>query len=85
MRQVNSTDFKNNFGEFLDLARDEPIAVNRSGKPVAVLVSVEEFAHFQRLNDLYWLARATGAEAAGEWVTHEEAMALLLGRLSQAK
>jgi prevent-host-death family protein len=85
MRHVNSTDFKNHFGEFLDLARNEPIAVNILGKPVAVLVSAEEFAFLQRLDDLNWIARATAAEAAGEWVSHEEAMALLLCRLSPAR
>jgi len=83
MRHVNSTDFKNHFGEFLDLSRDEPVAVNKSGKPVAVLLSTQEFEYLQRLEDLYWIARANAAEAKGEWVSHEEAMTLLLEPLSR--
>lgn len=85
MRQVNATDFKNHFGEFLDLARNEPIAVNKLGKPVAVLVSAEEFTYLQRLADLYWIARANATEGAGQWISHEEAIALLLDRLPKTK
>lgn len=85
MRQVNSTDFKNHFGEFLDLARDEPVAVNKSGKPVAVLVSTEEFEYLQRLEDLYWIARARAAEAKGEWLSHDDAVKLLLEPLSRTE
>ena len=51
MRQVNSTDFKTHFGEYVDLVRDGPIEVLRGGKPVGVFLSPDEFAHLQRLDD----------------------------------
>lgn len=83
MRQVNSTDFKTRFGDFTDLVRDEPIEVLRGTKPVGVFVSPEEYAHFQRLDDAYWAARAQAAEADGEWIGHAEAMQLLTERLKR--
>lgn len=85
MRQVNATDFKNHFGEFLDLARDEPVQVRRTGKPVAVLVSWAEFEHLQAVEDAYWVARATDAEASGDFLSHEESMKLLTDRLRQTE
>jgi prevent-host-death family protein len=83
MRQVNATDFKNHFGEFLDMAKDEALMVNKSGKPMAVVLSLEEYEHLERLDDAYWIARAQAAEASGEWIGHDEAMRLLTERLKQ--
>ncbi len=85
MRQVNSTDFKNHFGEFLDLAKTEPITIGKSGKPIAVVMSVEEYEELQGLVDAYWRARAEAAEAAGKWVEPDEAMRILTSRLKRAK
>jgi PHD/YefM family antitoxin component YafN of YafNO toxin-antitoxin module len=85
MRQVNSTDFKTHFGEFADLAQDEPIEVLRGSKPVGVFLSREEYDHFQRLEDAYWVARAQAAEATGQWIGHDEAMRLLTERLKRAE
>lgn len=65
MRQVNSTDFKAHFEEFVDLVRDGPIEVLRGGKPVGVFLSPEEFARFQRL-DGTCATRAQAAEGSGE-------------------
>lgn len=83
MRQVNSTDFKVHFGEFVDLVRDEPIEVLRGGKPVGVFLSPDAFAHLQRLDDAYWRARAQVAEASGEQVGHAETMRLFTERLKR--
>lgn len=81
MRQVNSTDFKSHFGEFADIVRDEPIEVLRGSKRVGVFVSPEEYDHLQRLEEAYWIARAQAAEAAGEWIGHDEAIRILTSGL----
>ena len=77
MRQVNSTDFKGHFGEFIDLVRDEPIEVRRGNRSVGIFLSPEEYEHLLRLEDLYWIARAKAAEANAEWVGHEDAIRIL--------
>jgi antitoxin Phd len=83
MREVNATDLKNQFGEFLDLARAEPVGIRKSGKLTAVMVSAEEYEHLQRLDDAYWIARAEAAEARGQWVGPDEALQHLASRLKQ--
>ena len=85
MRQVNSTDFKTNFGDFVDLARDQPIEVLRGSKPIGVFLSPEEYEHLQRLEDAYWAARAKAAEERGEWIGHEEAVRMLTERFKPAE
>jgi prevent-host-death family protein len=83
MREVNATEMKNQFGEFLDIARDEPVGIRKSGKLTAVMMAVDEYEHLQRLEDAYWVARAQAAEASGEWVDHDNAVRLMTERLKQ--
>ena len=83
MRQVNSTDFKTHFGEFVGLVRDEPIEVLRGKTPIGVFLSPVEYEYLQKLEDLYWVARAKAAEANGAWVSHEEAISVLTEQLKR--
>jgi prevent-host-death family protein len=83
MRQVNSTDFKNHFGEFVDLVRDEPIEVLRGTKAVGVFISRDEFEHLQAIEDAYWGALGEAAVARGDFLTPAEAMRWLNERLSK--
>jgi prevent-host-death family protein len=43
MRSVSSGDAKNRFGELLDTAQREPVTIEKHGRPVAVIVSAEEY------------------------------------------
>jgi len=45
---MSAKDAKNNFGLLLDCARAAPVEVQKHGRPVVVVLSVEEF---KRLND----------------------------------
>ncbi|MBB2156532.1 type II toxin-antitoxin system Phd/YefM family antitoxin [Gluconacetobacter diazotrophicus] len=47
MRTMSAKDAKNRFGALLDYARAAPVQVEKHGRPVVVVMSVEEF---QRLN-----------------------------------
>lgn len=51
MSIVSATNAKNRFGELLDLARSEPVHVQKNGRDVAVIVSAEEFARLTAAND----------------------------------
>lgn len=44
---MSAKDAKNSFGMLLDYARAEPVKVEKHGRPVVVVISVEEF---ERLN-----------------------------------
>jgi prevent-host-death family protein len=43
MITVTSVDAQNKFGQLLDAAQREPITITRHGRPVAMLMAVEEF------------------------------------------
>ena len=56
---------KNNFGRLLDEARHSPVAVERNGKPIAVVMSTQEYEEFEARRDAYWGERAKQAEKKG--------------------
>lgn len=43
MRKFSSADAKNHFGELVDAARLEPVAVTKYDKPFVVVMAVEEY------------------------------------------
>ncbi|MBL7003700.1 MAG: type II toxin-antitoxin system Phd/YefM family antitoxin [Gammaproteobacteria bacterium] len=43
MRTLNASDAKRKFGDVLLKAQKEPIKINKNGKPVAVVVSIDEY------------------------------------------
>lgn len=83
MQEISSSEFKNHLGEYLASSQTEPILVQRSGKPIAVLLSPVEYEWLQQMEDLYWIARAQASEAAGEWIDHDESVKLLTQQLQQ--
>ena len=85
MRQVNSTDFKSHFGEYLDLVRDEPIEVLRGSKSIGVFVSHEDYEHLRKLEDAFWGTQARAAVERGEFLTPGESMAFISERLAKAE
>ena len=43
MQTLSAKDAKYGFGRLIDLARAEPVAVAKHGRPVVVVLSVEEY------------------------------------------
>lgn len=43
---MSAREAKNRFGYLIDLARQEPVSIEKHGRPVVVVVSVE---HFERM------------------------------------
>ncbi len=41
--EMSATDAKNKFGELLEMARTEPVAIQKNGRNVAYVVSAEQF------------------------------------------
>ena len=50
MKSMSARDAKNAFGLLLDKARAEPVTVEKHGRPVVVVMSVEEFERLNRLD-----------------------------------
>jgi prevent-host-death family protein len=65
MKTIAAREAKSNFGELLDTAQREPVTVTKKGRPVAVVVSAEEYKRMEAVEDAVWLAKAREAEAEG--------------------
>lgn len=50
MKSMSAKDAKNAFGLLLDNARAEPVTVEKHGRPVVVVLSVEEFERLSLLD-----------------------------------
>ena len=48
MRSMTANDAKKHFGELLDTARREPVSIHKHGRPVTVMMSVEDFNDYQQ-------------------------------------
>lgn len=49
MRRMAAGDAKNRFGELLDAAQSEPVSIEKHGRPVAVVVSAEDYKELEAL------------------------------------
>lgn len=49
MKIIAARDAKNGFGYLIDLARAEPVTIEKHGRPVVVVLSVEEFERLKVL------------------------------------
>ena len=68
---VTATEIKNRPGQYLSRVAVEPVAVEKNGRPVAVLLSWEEYEVLQRLDDHFWGQATRAAEAEGFLSAHE--------------
>lgn len=48
MKNFSARDAKNQFGLLIDTARLEPVVIEKHGRPVAVVCSIEEFERLTR-------------------------------------
>lgn len=48
MGTMSATDAKNKFGQLLEMARTEPVRIQKNGRDVGVLVSPEQFAAMEK-------------------------------------
>ena len=79
MKEITAKDAKNRFGQLLQSAQQGPVRVTRNGRPVGVVMSVQQF---ERLRGAAW-ERLTatmdrlGQEASGRGLTDAELESLL--------
>lgn len=52
MQILTAKDAKYGFGRLIDLARAEPVAVAKHGRPVVVVLAVEEYERLKALDTL---------------------------------
>ncbi|WP_145500023.1 type II toxin-antitoxin system Phd/YefM family antitoxin [Yersinia bercovieri] len=61
MDSLSANEAKTHFGDMLLKAQRAPIQINKNGKPVAVVISVDEYENIEALKLLMLQSRATQA------------------------
>ena len=79
MREIAAREARNRFGRLLDAAQAAPVRVTKKGRPVGVVMSVQQY---DRLRGAAWARLAEtmdrlGAEAAARSLTERGLEALL--------
>jgi prevent-host-death family protein len=65
MKSMSAKDAKNGFGQLLDTAQREPVTIEKKGRPVAVVISLDEYEKLEAARDAYWAAQAKKAASGG--------------------
>ncbi len=68
MKTIAAKDAKNGFGRMLDAVQREPVTIEKHGRAVAVVLSLEEYQRLEALDDAWWAARAQAVVDKGEWL-----------------
>jgi antitoxin Phd len=71
MLTLTATDAKTRFGQVLESALTEPVAIEKNGRELAVVVSSQEYHRLQEAEDALWGIRAKMAEAGGMLTTKQ--------------
>ena len=79
MKEIAARDAKNHFGQLLDSAQRAPVRVTKNGRPVGIMMSVEQY---DRLRGAAWQRLAEtmdrlGTTAEGAGLTEDKLDALL--------
>ncbi len=85
MQALTANDAKTQFGDMLLKAQREPIQINKNGKPVAVVISMEEYQQMEEVKFALLQERAARAKLDienGNLVEGEQFMSdLIAGKL----
>ncbi len=65
MKKLASKKAKDNFGALLDTAQREPVTIEKKGRPVAVVLSLDEYQRMEATEDAYWAIKANAAAKKG--------------------
>jgi len=80
LKQSAATEAKNKFGQLIEMAMSEPVAIEKKGRPVAVLISFAEYQRLIEIEDRQWGERAKEVLKKG-FMTQDETTKWLTGKL----
>ena len=85
MQALTANDAKTQFGDMLLKAQREPVQINKNGKPVAVVISIDEYQQMEEVKFALLQERASRAKLDienGNLAEGEQFMsALIAGKL----
>ncbi|MEN8219697.1 MAG: type II toxin-antitoxin system Phd/YefM family antitoxin [Pseudomonadota bacterium] len=62
---INVTEFENRFGQYLEAAVREPVIIEKTGYPMAVMMSYTNYERLREIEDAFWAKKALEAEKSG--------------------
>ena len=65
MEKIAAGEAKNSFGKMLDTVQKHPVIIEKKGRAVAVVMSIEEYEKLEKLENEFWLDKASKAEKRG--------------------
>ncbi len=65
MKTLSASEAKNCFGKLLDLAKSEPVQIEKKGRTVTVMLSIEEYERLSALEAEVWGLKAEKAKEEG--------------------
>jgi prevent-host-death family protein len=83
MRSISAKEAKDGFGALLDAAQREPVTITKKGRAVAVVLSRDDYARLEALEDAHWGEQARAAAKEG-FVGADESQKLLTDLLHAA-
>ncbi len=81
MKGSSASEAKNNFGQLIETAMVEPVAIEKRGRQVAVLISFAEYKRLLEMEDHYWGEKALSAIAGG-FLTPDETETWIKGKMN---
>ena len=61
MKKFSAKEAKDEFGRLIDTALQEPVEIQKRGRSVAVMVSLDEYKRLQAHEDAWWANEANKA------------------------
>jgi antitoxin Phd len=65
MLTLGAREAKNEFGRMLDVAQREKVLIEKKGRPIAVVLSIEEYRLLENAQDKLWEILAKASEREG--------------------
>jgi len=66
MQTQSAKDAKYNFGRLIDTARAEPVVIEKHGRPVVVVLAIEEYRRLVAIEAAHAPAGGAAANASGK-------------------
>lgn len=82
MKTLTATELRHKFGEVVEGLKTEPVLVEKSGRPVAVILSYEDFERLLDIEDAWWGDQARKAAAEG-FLSAEETASWLKEKMDE--
>lgn len=74
---ITATKAKTEFGALVDQARKHPVTITRNSRPVAVILSPEEFQRFSEIEDRFWGDKAKKVDAKSDFLSPKQSLDFL--------